>query len=193
MILHNAPTRTVHCPRTLPAVLAVLLSFVSTFLNFFPLVISPNNAPLPAPPAPPPIAGGGGGAGGGAPPPIPSGIGGGGGGGPPGIGTIDGGIGGGPGGGALLLLNVDMGGATGVVGLIDGDFALSLSSAADKGRGGAIVPKRMEASCLALPPEGPFVSSSSEESSVESTTDHSSSSGRTREGREPVGVDERGG
>ena len=55
------------------------------------------------------------------------------------------------------------------------------------------MPKRMEASCLALPPEGPAVSSSSEESSVESTTDHSSSSGRTREGREPVAVDDSGG
>ena len=57
--------------------------------------------------------------------------------------------------------------------------------AADRGRGGPIVPKRMDARWRAFPAPGP---SSSEESSSlsESTTDHSSSSGRTRE-RGPVG------
>lgn len=56
---------------------------------------------------------------------------------------------------------------------------------ADKGRGGPIVPKRMDARWRALPAPGP--SSSDESSSLsESTTDHSSSSGRTRE-RGPVG------
>jgi len=71
-----------------------------------------------------------------------------------------------------------------------GDF---FSSIADSGLGGAMVPKRIEASCLALPPAGRSSSLSEESSSVESTTDHSSSSGRTRDGREPVKVDVRGG
>ena len=63
------------------------------------------------------------------------------------------------------------------------------SSMAERGRGGAIVPKSMDASCLADPPVGTASSSSSsDESSVESTTDHSSSSGRARDGRDPVGV-----
>ena len=48
-------------------------------------------------------------------------------------------------------------------------------SMADIGRGGAIVPNRMDASCLALPPLGRS-SSSSDESSDDSTTDQSSSS-----------------
>lgn len=57
--------------------------------------------------------------------------------------------------------------------------------AADRGRGGPIVPKRMDARWRALPAPGP--SSSDESSSLsESTTDHSSSSGRARE-RGPVG------
>lgn len=48
-------------------------------------------------------------------------------------------------------------------------------SMADSGRGGPIVPKRIEASCLAEPPVG--LSSSSEESSAEdSAIDQSSSS-----------------
>jgi len=72
-----------------------------------------------------------------------------------------------------------------------GDF---FSSIADSGLGGAMVPKRIEASCFALPPAGrSSLSLSEESSSVESTTDHSSSSGRTRDGREPVKVDVRGG
>jgi hypothetical protein len=45
---------------------------------------------------------------------------------------------------------------------------------ADIGRGGAMVPKRMEARCFALPPPGGWSSSSS--SSLDSTTDQSSSS-----------------
>lgn len=47
-------------------------------------------------------------------------------------------------------------------------------SIADIGRGGPIVPKRIEASCFALPPVG--LSSSSDSSSEDSTTDQSSSS-----------------
>lgn len=62
-----------------------------------------------------------------------------------------------------------------------------MSSAADRGRGGAMVPKSIEANWRAFPAPGP--SSSSEESSrSEPTTDHSSSSGRTREGLAPVGL-----
>lgn len=62
----------------------------------------------------------------------------------------------------------------------------ALLSLAESGRGGAMVPKSMEANWRALPAPGP--SSSSEESSLsEPTTDHSSSSGRTREGLAPVG------
>lgn len=102
-----------------------------------------------------------------------------------------GGGGGGAGGGATPAPKGTWG-ADGVDGLAVGDLAVSMAL---RGRGGAMVPKRMEASCLALPPVG-RASSSEEESgsSLESTTDHSSSSGRTREGRElPVGVEERGG
>lgn len=62
-----------------------------------------------------------------------------------------------------------------------------VSSAAERGRGGAMVPNSIEASWRAFPAPGP--SSSSEESSrSEPTTDHSSSSGRTREGLAPVGL-----
>ncbi len=123
------------------------------------------------------MPGGGGGGAGGAP---DDGIGGGGGGGAAGGPSLSKapGIGGGGGG--------DIAGA-GLEGL-SRDF---LSSMADKGRGGAMVPKSMEASCFALPPVGTASSSSS--SSEESTTDHSSSSGRAREGRFPVGVEVSGG
>ena len=70
---------------------------------------------------------------------------------------------------------------------------LYLSSIADNGLGGAMVPKRMDARCLALPRSGRSGSSSSEEeSSLEFTTDHSSSSCRTRL-RFPVGVEVNGG
>lgn len=95
------------------------------------------------------------------------------------------------GGGRALVLGIR--GADGVAGLsLTGVLVLSLSSMAERGRGGAMVPNRMEARCLALPPVVRS-GSSSDESSVESTTDHSSSSGRTREGRWPVGVEERDG
>lgn len=93
------------------------------------------------------------------------------------------------GGGGAPPLSIE--GADGVEGLSIGVLDLSFSSIAERGRGGAMVPNRMEARCLALPPVGWSVSSS--ELSVESTTDHSSSSGRTREGRWPlVGADESG-
>jgi hypothetical protein len=124
-----------------------------------------------------PAPGGGGGGGGGAP---IDGIGGGGGGPTPGM---AGGGGGGAGGGVAADENVSLGvePREGLVGL-----KASLLSAAERGLGGAIVPNNMEASCRALPAPGP--SSSSEESSLsEPTTDHSSSSGRTRDGLTPVG------
>lgn len=117
-------------------------------------------------PSEPGIGGGGGappagiGGGGGAP---PSGIGGGGGAPPAGMG----------------------GGGGGEAG--EGDVGLeSLFSMADIGRGGAMVPNRIDASCLALPPVGPWSSSSS--SSLDSTTDQSSSSeGLARERPEGAG------
>lgn len=94
------------------------------------------------------------------------------------------------GGGGVATLSVAC--TDGVEGLSTGVLGLSCSSIAERGRGGAMVPNRIEARCLALPPVGWSFSSS--ESSVESTTDHSSSSGRTREGRWPlVGIDERVG
>lgn len=68
-----------------------------------------------------------------------------------------------------------------------------LSSMAESGRGGAMVPNSIDASRLALPPVGFSGPSSSSDEEVESATDHSSSSGRTREGRVPVGVAVRGG
>lgn len=55
-----------------------------------------------------------------------------------------------------------------------GEFGFEVFSIADIGRGGAIVPKRIEARCFALPPPGGWSSSSS--SSLDSTTDQSSSS-----------------
>jgi hypothetical protein len=55
---------------------------------------------------------------------------------------------------------------------------VSLLSIDDNGRGGAIVPNRIEAKCLAPPCVG--ASSSSEDESSESTTDQSSSSCRPR-------------
>lgn len=152
------------------------------------------------------IPGGGGGGAGGALG-IPAGGGGGGGGAGGAAGAPDVGIGGGGGGGAVGISSsskvpgMEGGGggdmAVAVLGVRDaGLVGLSvdfLSSIADRGRGGAIVPKSMEASCFALPPVGLFVSPSSSEDEVESTTDHSSSSGRTRDGRLPVGVEVRGG
>ena len=173
---------------------------------------TPPAGPAGAAPGPP-GGGGGGGAGAGGPPDIPGGGGGGGGAGgapKPGIGGGGGalelgigggrggaaagaspsskppGIGGAGGGGDIAAPVLGVGGA-GLVGVSG-----FLSSIADRGLGGAIVPNKIDASCLALPPVGLSVSSSSSDE-VESTTDHSSSSGRTRDGLFPVGVDVRGG
>lgn len=63
----------------------------------------------------------------------------------------------------------------GVEGLLVDSLSIAL-----KGRGGAIVPKRMLASCLALPPPRGS-SSSSSDSLSESAPDQSSSSGRRRD------------
>ena len=82
-----------------------------------------------------------------------------------------------------------LGGPAGLVGLA----TEGLSSIAERGRGGAIVPNSIDASCLALPPVGLSGPSSSSEDEVESTTDHSSSSGLARDTRPPVGVEVRGG
>lgn len=95
------------------------------------------------------------------------------------------GIGGGGGGDIGPVFGVN---GAGLLGL-----SIFLSSIADNGLGGAIVPNRIEASCFALPPVGLSLPSSSSEDEVESTVGHSSSSGRTREGRLPVGVDVSGG
>lgn len=190
---------------TLPAVEDTLLSFVCTFFNPVPFLISPNKPPIlglgPPAGAALGIPGGGGGGGAGGALDIPGGGGGGGGG---ADGAPDDGIGGGGGGAAggwpsssKLPGMAGAGGGedgafdvgtVGLIGLSD-DF---LSSIADSGRGGAMVPNSIEASCLALPPVGFSASSSSSEDEVESTP-HSSSSGRTLEGRLPVGVDVRGG
>ena len=115
----------------------------------------------------------------------------------PGMGGGGGGGGGGAGGGASAPAPPppkDKCGAEGEAGLAkgllmrSGDFAWS---DALRGLGGAMVPKRMEARCLALVPVGRSSSSEEEEgSSVESRTDHSSSSGRTREGRDEGGEEE---
>jgi hypothetical protein len=99
--------------------------------------------------------GGGGGA------PIP-GMGGGGGAPPAGIGG---------GGGAPLEGMGGGGGGEPGAGELGFEFVFSM---ADIGRGGAIVPKRMDARCFALPPPEGWSSSSS--SSLDSTTDQSSSS-----------------
>ncbi len=112
---------------------------------------------------PPGIGGGGGGAEGAL---IAPGIGGGGGG---AGGAFDPGIGGGA--GAAGGEPTCCAGEAGEIG------DLGLSSMADIGRGGPIVPKRIEARCLALPLSGRSSSSASfSELSDESTTDHSSSS-----------------
>lgn len=204
----SAWTLGLHQPNTLPAVLAWLRSFVSTFFSPLPLCISPNKPLLSGVPAGGPLENGGGGGGaGGALLSKALGIGGGGGGALlVGIGGGGGasftGIGGGGGGtpGASPMLAEDIGGSIREGPAVDGVEGLpkagdlGLSSMADSGLGGAIVPKRMEASCLALPPVGPASASVSEElSSAESTTDHSSSSGLWRDGREPVGVEFSGG
>ena len=164
-----------------------------------------GNPPIGDPAGAPPGGGGGGGAGGAALGGIPVGGGGGGGG---AVGASDGGSGGGggapvdgmggAGGGAPSegseggggddspdVPGVEIGG--GLTGLSI-DF---LSSMAERGRGGAMVPKSMDANCFALPPVGFSGPSSSSEDS-DSAADHSSSSGLIRVARLPVGVDERG-
>lgn len=114
------------------------------------------------------IPGGGGGGGGGAPGAPELGIGGGG-------GALALGIGGA--GGGELKPGEAMAGEVGV--------EPEPIPAAERGRGGPMVPKRIDARWRAPPAPGP--SSSDESSSLsESTTDQSSSSGRTREGRLPV-------
>ncbi|GAM88810.1 hypothetical protein ANO11243_068440 [Dothideomycetidae sp. 11243] len=113
--------------------------------------------------APPDGIGGGGGA------PLP-GIGGGGGAPPLGIGGGGGapldGIGGGGGGADGLACAGEAG--------VEPDPVFML----DSGRGGAIVPNKIDARCLALPPPGrpPSFSSSSDDDDESSTTDQSSSS-----------------
>ena len=118
-------------PKTLPAVEAVLLSLVSTFLNPLPAVISPSKAPrFGAPPGAFMLGIGGGG---GAPPA---------------------GGGGGPGGGGGALFE-GIGGGGGMP--AGGDVTAGLSarglllSMEERGRGGAMVPNSMDASCLAPP------------------------------------------
>jgi hypothetical protein len=153
--------------------------------------ISPSSA-IGLPPAGSPPAGGIGGAGG----PAPGGGGGGGGGAPgapiPGIGGGGGALGGAPmpgiGGGGGGAGGAPVGAGDSAVGDVTpgltGEKA-RVSSAAERGRGGAMVPNSIEASWRAFPAPGPS-SSSDESSRSEPTTDHSSSSGRTREGLAPV-------
>jgi hypothetical protein len=167
-------------PKTRPATAAVLRSFVTVFFSPFPAWISPSNAPTAGGPPPLPLVvrvggprgaelfgiGGGGGA-------EDPGIGGGGGG-PPG--APESGMGGGGGGGADGLGSkapgIDEPSCTGVEGLL---------SIADNGRGGAMVPNRIDARCFAEPPVGASSPSSLESSLSDSATDHSSSSGRLRD------------
>jgi hypothetical protein len=161
---HDSPLQylsTPHYPKTLPAVAAVLLSLVSTFLSPLPNWISPSSPPIFGIP---PALGAAGIGGGGGPP--------GGGGGPP------------DGGGGAPILGIGGGGGGP---LVAGDEIAGLSplglllSIEDNGRGGAMAPNRIDASSFA-PPRGPSSSSSEEES--ESPADQSSSSGR---GCLPVG------
>lgn len=157
------------------------------------------------------MPGGGGGGGGVAEAPV-RGIGGGGGALVPGIGGGGGGgapvkgIGGG-GGGAVVggpsslpsklpgiggAAAEEAGACVEVVGLV-GESAAPFSSIAESGRGGAMLPKSIDASCFALPPVTFSGPSSSSDEEVESTTDHSSSSCLRRDIGPPVGVDVRGG
>jgi hypothetical protein len=158
----------------------MLRSFVTVFFSPLPAWISPSSASTAGAPPPLPLAvrvggprgaellgiGGGGGA-------EDPGIGGGGGGGAPKSG-IGGGGGGGGGTDALDSKTPGIGGpsCTGVEGLL---------SIADNGRGGAMVPNRIDARCLADPPVGASSPSSLESSLSDSATDHSSSSGRLRD------------
>jgi hypothetical protein len=176
---------------TRPATELVLRSLVSTFFNLVPAWMDANSAPRSWGPPPPKAGGGpaaGGGGGGGAPP-------GGGGGGGGGAAAPGGGGGGGGGGAEGAVTGVSLsgekgvsstggagGGGGGTVGLLSctgvADFD---SSIALKGLGGAIVPKRILASCLALPPPTRSSSSSSDDSLSDPAADQSSScSGRAR-------------
>lgn len=194
--------------KTRPATAAPLLSRVAVFLSALPAWISPRRPAGLAPPAGAEgrsAAGGGGGGRGGA---IP-GIGGGGGGGAAGA-AIEGiggggggaagaelgpapGIGGGGGGegGAAAGAGADAsgGGGAGATGeLTAGGEAVVglLSSIAESGRGGPIVPKRIEANWAALVPPG--LSSSESSSSSSLSEPQPSSSGRFRD-MGPVGAD----
>lgn len=187
-----------HYSKTRPATADVLLSLVVVFLRDLPNWISlkkPAGRPPPEGAAGAPPAGGGGGGGGGAPP-----IGGGGGGGAPADGIGGGGGGGaegtplpgigGGGGGEVIgagASTLGIGGGGGGGGGAIGDAALTATGlavddslpAADRGRGGAIVPNSIEASWAALPPPG---RSSSDSSSLSSLSEPQSSvSARRRE------------
>lgn len=136
-----------------------------------------------------PVGGiGGGGGGGGAEGPAESGTGGGGGGGGD-VGPLLSGMGGGGGGGAAGAPELGTGGGGGGdaigasfagAGLADVEFL----PAADSGRGGAIVPNKMEANWAAFPPPG---RSSSESSSSSLSEPQSSESARFLE-TGPVGA-----
>ena len=157
----------IHIYKIRPADVAWLRSLVCVFLRPLPIWIC-SSKPLRfgIPPAGGPAGIGGGegenipgmGGGGGAP---PAGIGGGGGAPPEGIG----------GGGGAPLEGIG-GGGGGEPGA--GELGFEVFSIADMGRGGAMVPKRIDARCFALPP--PVGWSSSSSSSLDSTTDQSSSS-----------------
>lgn len=159
--------------------------------------MSPNSPlRLGRPPEDPFGSAGAGGAGGAGGPPADPGAGGGGGGGAAGApNAARAGAGGGGGGGALGMPLDPVSKPPGMVGG-GGDIgpptlglpSLFGSSMAESGLGGAMVPNNMDANSLALPPDTFSGPSSSSEDDVESTTDHSSSSGRTRDGRLPVGV-----
>ena len=176
--------------RTRPAVELELRSFVWTFLRPLPAWIDANKAPLP----PPPVGAAGGVGGGGTPGGGTGGAiegAGGGGGGASASALKPGatGAGGGGGGGGMVVGTESASAASaagaGITGLswtgVD-DFDGVLSSMALKGRGGAMVPNKMLASCFALPPPGRSSSSSSDESKSDPAADQSSSaSGRTRD------------
>ncbi len=80
----------------------------------------------------------------------------------------------------------DFGIWTGIVELV-GLSTIVVSSIAESGRGGAMVPNSIEASCFALPPVTWSGPSSLSDEEVESTTDHSSSSCRRRD-IGPIGI-----
>lgn len=180
--------------KTRPATAAALLSLVVVFLSALPAWISPRN-PAGLPPAGVAAgaleelaAGGGGGGGGGALGAPVGGIGGGGGGAPGApIDGIGGGGGGGAGGADVISGAGDgvegtvgaaaagtgggPGGAGGGDATVGGDATAvgeetDLLSAADRGRGGPMVPNSMDASWAALVPPGLSSSESSSSSSL---------------------------